>query len=311
MKLASSVGIAALALACAPAQAWHDKGHMEVAAVAWTKLTPVARAEVARLLTFNPLYHSWVVDAPEAERDETAFLKAAIWPDTIKSMHGYHNDGPDHGDRPPPGPDASRNIGYADHLRHKYWHFIDLPFSPDGTPTRDPDKPNAQTQIATFRATLADRHATDDVRSYDLVWLLHLVGDVHQPLHATSRFTATQTDGDAGGNHVVIDCGCSASELHAFWDGVVGESNDPQVAIKAAGGLPAANPALASIADEKLWIEESLDLAKKQVYVAPVGVGDGPFSLDPTYKANALKVAKDRIATAGARLGNLLNEALK
>jgi S1/P1 Nuclease len=44
-----------------------------------------------------------------------------------------------------------------------------------------------ETQIAVFRKTLADKTISDDIRSYDLAWLLHLVGDVHQPLHATAQ----------------------------------------------------------------------------------------------------------------------------
>ena len=43
--------------------------------------------------------------------------------------------------------------------------------------------------------------ADDDVKSYDMVWLLHLVGDVHQPLHATSRFSAASPQGDCIGSH--------------------------------------------------------------------------------------------------------------
>src|ERR1700730_12872831 len=59
---------------------------------------------------------------------------------------------------------------------------------------------NVQTQIPMFRSALrATSGASDDVRSYDLVWLIHLVGDVHQPLHTTSRFTHEQPKGDAGG----------------------------------------------------------------------------------------------------------------
>ena len=45
-----------------------------------------------------------------------------------------------------------------------------------------------KTQIVAFRKTLGDSGASDELKSYDLVWLLHLVGDVHQPLHATTRF---------------------------------------------------------------------------------------------------------------------------
>ena len=46
------------------------------------------------------------------------------------------------------------------------------------------------------------------------------------------------------------------------------------------------------------------------MYVTPVEVGAGPFTLDSTYKANAKKLAAERIALAGARLANLINAAL-
>jgi hypothetical protein len=210
---------------------------MEVAALAWSKLTPPVQANAARLLKLNPMYPIWVNGVAAPDRDRIAFIRAALWADDIKGEANYFSDGPNNGDRPPPGPEASQNIGYADHFRHKYWHFIDLPFSPDGTPLTPPEKTNAQTQIAAFRATLLDSRASDDVKSYDMVWLLHLVGDVHQPLHATPRFTKTQPKGDAGGNLVKIECGADcAPELHFYWDDLLGTSDSPDAAAAAAGG---------------------------------------------------------------------------
>ena len=68
---------------------------------------------------------------------------------------------------------------------------------------------------------------------------------------------------------------------------------------------------LASIADEKVWIDESFKAAKADVYVQPIGVGAGPFALTDGYKSAALSLAKQRVALAGTRLANLLNAALK
>jgi S1/P1 Nuclease len=312
MKITSIIACAGLAMACAPAQAWDDFGHMEVAAVAWSKLTTPERDRVVQLLKRNPKYDTWIADVAPEDRDQFAFLMAATWPDEIKRDHDYTSDGSHNGDVPPPGPEASQNIGYVDHLRHKYWHFIDRPFSPDHTHLLDPKTPNAQTQIAALREKLSDQSADPDIRSYDLVWLLHLVGDVHQPLHATSRFTHDQQDGDEGGNSVKIHCGgCNAVELHAFWDDVLGDSDKPQDAIDAARELPELATQLGSIADEKVWIEESFEAAKADVYVPPIGVGDGPFNLTDGYKSKALRIAHERVALAGARLANLLKEALK
>jgi len=205
----------------APAFAWNNFGHMEVAAVAWDQLTSATKAKVAKLLQKNPKFGDFTDGVEPSDKARIAFIMAATWPDIIKRDSEYHNDGAHNGDVPPPGPDASRNIGYADKLRHKYWHFVDTPFSPDGTPTQDAPIPNAQTEIPILRAALADPNSDDDLKSYDMVWLLHLVGDVHQPLHAAQRFTAATLDGDAGGNDVKVHCNIgschSANELHAFW----------------------------------------------------------------------------------------------
>jgi hypothetical protein len=313
MKAIAALAIAGVAIACAPAYAWDDFGHMEVAANAWKRLTPSARAHATRLLKLNPMYDSWTSNVPADERDEIAFVMASIWPDAIQQASDYYADGSANGYRPPPGPEASQNIGYRDHSMHKYWHFINEPFSPDGTPLRDPRAPNAETQIAAFRAELSKPSAFNDVKSYDLAWLLHLVGDVHQPLHATSRFTQSQPDGNAGGNQVKIQCGegCDAEQLHAFWDTVLGTSHSPQKAIEAANQLPEPDARLASIADERAWIRESFDAAKAHAYAPPIGVGPGPFTLTDSYKSDALDVAKQRVALAGARLADLLNAALK
>src|SRR6516165_6106218 len=140
-----------LCLSVVPAHAWNSFGHMEAAAVAWDKLTPQAKQEATRLLKLNPQYETWINAIPAGPRDEVAFVRAATWPDEIKSLSGYVNDGPRNGNVAPHTPEASQNVGYSDHFRHRYWHFIDEPFSTDGTPLQQPVPPNAQTQIAAFR----------------------------------------------------------------------------------------------------------------------------------------------------------------
>ena len=286
--------------------AWNAFGHMTIAAAAYEQLTPTARTKVNELLKLNPQYPEWINGIPESERDETAFIKASTWPDYIKRAQGYKNDG-----ETPSNPGASQNLGYEDKLMHRYWHYIDLPFSPDGTPLIQPQSPNAQTQIAAFRATLTSRTASDELKSYDLVWLIHLVGDVHQPLHATSRFTRDEPDGDRGGNEVALCEKPCRNELHAFWDNALGTSNKPVNARKFAHYLPTADAQRVAVRDEVVWIQESFNVAKESVYVDPIGSGSGPYALTPEYRANARKVAKERAAPASARLARLINSALQ
>jgi hypothetical protein len=96
-----------------------------------------------------------------------------------------------------------------------------------------------------------------DVKSYDLVWLIHLVGDAHQPLHATSRFTAADP-GDNGGNaETVTPKNAAAESLYAFWDGLLGDRLTPDQAIRMAASLPSADAVRAARADPQVWFDES------------------------------------------------------
>jgi hypothetical protein len=220
MKFLTSVALAVLPL-YTPACAWYSFARMEIAAITWEKLDLPTRIRATELLKLNPMHYGWVKNIAEQDRDEIAFVMASTWADAIKESADYISDGSDDGNRPPPGSEASQNIGYVDHFIHKY-----RPISPDDTPLRQPVASNVQTQVVAFQATLSDPKVSEDVKSYDLTWLLHIVGDAHQPLHARSRFTQTQADGDAGGDFVKVDCdsGCTATKLHFFWDGVLGDS---------------------------------------------------------------------------------------
>lgn len=307
-----AAGLFALMLTFAgtSAVAWNDRGHMMVAAIAWEALELPVQERVSELLRLSPMYSRWVENVSPANRDKIAFVRAATWPDVIKySSSGYHYDGatPDQSDG------ANRNEGYSDLYQHRYWHYKDLPFSQDGTPLAQPPSPNAHTQIELFRNTLAS-NASDDIKSYDLVWLIHLVGDVHQPLHATQRFSQATPKGDKGGNDVRVceaPCGSQNSfSLHSFWDGAAGPNASPWVAIASADALPEADAVEAADSTVGNWFEESFKIAKSVVYGPPIGPGTGPFEITNTYRKDARKIAERRIALAGARLGKLINDYL-
>jgi hypothetical protein len=83
-------------------------------------------------------------------------------------------------------------------------------------------------------------------------------------------------------------------------------------AVTVGRGLP--DPDATSAAKKKRasdWAQESFDTAKQRVYTAPIGDGDGPFTTTPAYRAAAKTLARERVALAGVRLANLLNEDLK
>ncbi|HVZ74006.1 MAG TPA: S1/P1 nuclease [Polyangia bacterium] len=313
------VGVVAFTgvVASPPAFAWDDFGHMEVAAVAYPKLNAKAKKKVAALLKLNPRYALWVSGVKAADAERVAFMRAATWADSIKSDAGYKDD-------QQTAPTAGQNVGYTDKLKHAYWHFVDQPYAADATPGAAALAPNALTQIGLLRAALATAATTDDVKSYDLVWLLHLVGDVHQPLHCVSRYDVADPKGDRGGNNVLITNAAQPAvcddprycpfgppnELHAFFDDIEGAGYAVEPPYVAAGKLAKADKTKAAIADENVWVAEGLELAKTAVYVAPIGLGDGPFAIDAAYQAAAEKLGRARIALAGARLANLINDAL-
>lgn len=298
---------AAVAMYASSALAWDSQGHMMVAAIAWKNLNGASRARASQLLKLNPDYSKWIANIAPDQQAQIAFVMAATWPDAIKSERGYEFDG----DRPPPGPIAAQNIGYADKFQHRYWHFIDIPLSMDNTPLIQPVPPNAETQIPLFEASVRSTSVSDDIKSYDLVWLEHLVGDVHQPLHATSRFSKALPNGDQGGNLVALCKKPCSNELHGFWDNVLGTNKNPADAIAAADRLPAALAAAAAVTDETVWIQESFEAARQFAYAPPVGPGAGPYQLDAEYEKNARTEAQARVALAGARLANVINSNLR
>lgn len=302
-------------------EAWAPIGHMAVCYVAYSRLTPAIKARVAELLKLNPDYPVWNRQLPAGtsseDHDRMIFMMAAAWADDIKGAANYTDDGPDA--FTPDGASSSQNIGYSDLFRHQYWHFVDMPFSADHTTLPAIPTPNAETQILAFRAVLGST-AADGLKSYDLVWLLHLVGDIHQPLHATARVEPAEPQGDAGGNKVKL-LGDALPNLHAYWDNLPGSDCKfcekkflcAQRAEVFGKNVKAASAKASHNLDTKVWVRESFLAAQKDVYSGPIGPGDGPYTIVPesVYDRAAYKVAQKRVALAGARLAEMLNRELK
>src|ERR1700754_2309923 len=121
-----------------PSYGWNNRGHMMVAAVAYQKLTQRAKDRVDIILMSNPDRENWFDLIPEgtslARTRMMIFMIAATWPDRIKSDSAYHSDGTHGGNRPPADQAlATQNTGFDDFAQHKYWHFVDRPFTQDGT----------------------------------------------------------------------------------------------------------------------------------------------------------------------------------
>lgn len=286
---------------------------MQIAYLAYKRLDVPVKEKIDALLKLNKDYPKWTAGVADAQTAKLyAFIRAATWADDIKSKeYGYVRDKVD-------SPTAGQNIGYADHNQHAYWHFKDIMFSPDGAALSPADPVDAVTQLRIMIDALpASSGASDDIRSYDLVWIIHLVGDLHQPLHAVTRLTKQIPDGDEGGNaETVIPATGETIALHAYWDRIFGGYTSPYGAVFDADDKDGLNsvkpsPVAAQISDPEAWAEESAELAKQFAYAAPVSAGANATLLTRDYETNARNIARSQAALAAARLANLLNAALQ
>lgn len=293
------------------AKAWWDEGHMQIAYVAYKKLTPPVRERADALLKLNPDYPNWTAGAPQGQEKVYAFVHAATWPDDIKTKPDYYDD-------QVTDSTAKQIVPYG-HLKHSYWHYKDILYSADSTPLPSPDPVDAVSQLKLMIAKLpASADASDQLRSYSLSWMIHLVGDLHQPLHAVARYSASMPDkgGDRGGNEEkVIPATGETLALHAYWDAIFGGYSSVFGAIYDAdhGGISSITPdsTKAQIVDPDTWAQESFELAKSVAYASPVRTDKQPVELTREYETNARDVARKQAALAAARLANLLNELLR
>lgn len=293
-----------------PARAWNGPGHMTVARIAYASLADNTRARVDRLLRQHPdfarLRTMAGVPASHPDFGLRVFIQAATWPDIIRSDTRFNRDG---------DPPAPLLPGYPDMGKHTNWHFIDHPLSTDGTPTAPAPTPNALTELPRLISEIGNASVPRSFQAYDLVWVLHLTGDVHQPLHAATRFTTKNgpPEGDRGGNLFAITVpGSSTNNLHSFWDGLLGTNNNASV-VKTQGTqimnqFPAESPANTNPQE---WADQSFQAARETAYsLGPNGAGDPTPRVRQSYTRAARLVARERAALAGRRLAAILNERL-
>ena len=293
--------IAALLLAL-PATAWNYSGHQIIAEIAYERLTPQARARVDQMIRDHPDYKDiFTKGAPldPAARARYSFVQAAPWPDLLRGDMRFYDEA---------SPDAHPTPllpGFPDMMRHLTWHYFDKGISGDGTPVIEQPPPHLMTELPRLLAEIA----TSDSRqaAYDLPWLEHLVGDVHQPLHLTSRFLKSQPKGDAGGNFVFVE---PNRNLHSLWDDAAAPrdlSYDDIVryAREITADYPPVNP---PSLDPIAWAAESLEQDKSAVYTFGLETGskEHPLILPPLYEQRAKNIARQRVALAGYRLAEVL-----
>jgi hypothetical protein len=296
---------------CASLEAWNAAGHRTIAYIAYSQLSPQVRVRADTLLRSHPDYPRWVRDVPPAERPLTAFLHASTWADEIRSDPSYHNEPRE----APPSTEA------PDHFRHQNWHYVDEPIAGDFAHVHIDDSlnpswreaPNVVTQIRAMETILSNRSKPADARAWALAWLIHLAGDIHQPLHCASRYRPGpdgRMENDAGGNQVLL--AAADHNLHAFWDDLLGFEDSPAAVKQLAEGLTAATPPVKGKSRERDWQAEGAKLDATVVYpgLAYARMRASGLEVTPEYRRVALAVAGQRVAVAGYRLAAVLNRTL-
>ncbi|WP_083901164.1 S1/P1 nuclease [Azospirillum sp. B4] len=298
---AALLSTAALTLSASQALAWGPNGHAIVGDIAQDRLTPKAKAAVDQLLALEG-HHTL---------DEVA-----SWPDTVGHL-------------------PKDKGGLPDTLP---WHYVDVPTDqPAYDAARDCAEDNCViARLPEQARLLADPKAAPEARLAALKWVVHLVGDLHQPLHAAER------DHDKGGNDVKVryfgDDRNGHLNLHSVWDGSIvdrelGLSVNKDYSIDLAKAKAAAATLEPNITayDGKAWLpkgsakvglkgidpavqawaEESHGLARDVTYgLLPPPESDGVEGLAQGYETISWPLVRMRLEMAGVRLAWVVNQAL-
>ena len=285
-----------LASAGSPALAWDALGHEVVARIAWEHMQPETRARAVALLRAAPND----ADLANLSADgRELFERAATWPDIVRDEAF-----------------PERHAKY----HHSNWHYTNFCWELDeaGQP-RDVDRLRPQDVNIVERLQALERSVTDpsrdtSQRAVDLAWLIHLGGDIHQPLHSSARVTATEPEGDQGGNLFKL----KGDDLHWYWDSLLSktfrrrlfESEEERVA-RVARVIQQDHP-LSSFTDRlepgryEDWAQAGLATSKSFVYQ---GV-ERDKTPSREYRKAAFAVAEPGVALAGYRLAELLDRVL-
>lgn len=280
------------------ASAWIETSHMTVAYIADQHLTPTSRAAVDALPASHPGVGRLAEHAPADPNDRALriFMRAVTWPDMIKGDPRFSERAP------APGPPLS---GFPDVFRHRDWHYIDESISADGTATVPAPVPNAVTKITDFVNGLESPTVESARKTCDLPWLLHLVGDLKQPLHCTTRFSSAHPHGDNGGNGFKL---ANSSNLHSQWDGLLGSSETLPNLRTIGDSASASTPKPTSVSTNPSdWVGEGVELTRGFVYTIGNGSDTPPPTAPSTYRDQAVSVPYRHIARGGYCLVALLN----
>ncbi len=202
------------------------------------------------------------------------------------------------------------DIRFYDNQWYTTYHYQDKYFSVDGSPFPDKNEGQASWAIQTSINGLEDKKTIAYNKAMSLRILLHVIGDIHQPLHTLSNVSKTNPQGDSGGNLYRLDNNPIGQSLHKYWDNGGGflMRDHPihyreiiEVAHQIEHKYPCQSLPVGKI-DFHSWIQESRKIAIEQAY----GPLKGSSHIPEGYKGNVQRISQYRIALAGCRLAKVL-----
>jgi len=279
--------LVAVLLDASAAFAWGDVGHEVTALIAYRHLTAKARAALDALLAGD--------DDPLTKPD---FASRATWADKYRSAH----------------------------RETAAWHFVDIeidqpdmaaacfgfpPLHAGESAAHGPAQDCIVNKIEEFFAELKSPSTPPAERLLALKFLIHFVGDLHQPLH-------TADHADRGGNCVALSPSPDGevNNLHAYWDvgAVAALGRSPQqIASRLDADISTDDMNMWTRGNARTWTLESFALGQKDAYALaarPTCQSPGSASLTAEYQAQARKDAALQIEKAAIRIAGLLNNAL-
>ena len=310
VKILLSLGI--IAVFVSSVLAWDDTGHKLTTYIAWEQMSPQTREKAIKILLSAPedshLNVFYLQDSRSvAVKQRELFMIASTWADIVRNKDFKNR--------------------YAKY-HHGTWHYLDTFWRETNgkvelVPELKSDKENAIERLFMFDKMLRDASASDADKAIALAWILHLAGDIHQPLHDSAKVTKYDPKGDQGGNLFMLSPKGATGEnrvtLHWYWDSIVGRNiprvNDacdsdylPAIAQQMMLKYPSAKMQnRLKIGKFDDWQQEGFQIASTKLYPASLKFGEMPSE---SYKKQAFEIAKEQIALAGYRLGEMLNQIL-
>jgi hypothetical protein len=207
------------------------------------------------------------------------------------------------------------------------WHYADTFWRQENGRAIILPKPEgeeggkATEKLYEFEKVLRNASASNADKAIALGWILHLGGDIHQPLHTSARITELEPKGDQGGNlFLLTPAGTPRNEqvnLHWFWDSIVGRNvarkNDacdsdylPAIAAQMMKKYPMAKMQnRLALGDFDKWQKESFAVATTELFPATLVRNQ---VAPENYKRKAYQISQEQIALAGYRMGAMLNQ---